>query len=463
MLATVAVCVLFAAPVRAQGTDGSGGAPTAPTPPSREPSPPSTAPAEAPQQQEAEPEPASPASSKKQAKALPGAMTLPDASEPTLGPETARATLEASKRYADIADAGGWPRVEKALRPGSKGKAVLTLRRRLAAEGDLSENEVAGAAWDDRLTNAVKHFQFRLGLPQTGVVSSATLHELNIPATERSRQLASTAKRLARKQFPFGQRYVVVNIPAAVVEAVDDGKVIHRYTAIAGEVDHPSPEIIAKITAININPTWTVPVSIIKNEMEPKIRKDPNYLSRAHIRVLDRQGHEINPRMVDWSKEHSDSYTFRQDRGIEHSLGSLRISMPNKDDVYMHDTPKKRLFARVYRFLSHGCVRVEGVYDLAAWLLEGAPGSPTGHWDQAAILQKIAAGEADDVRLPHAVPVIWVYLTGWASADGVVHFRNDIYGMDKEAMLRSLPRFGDVDRVLPARYRNSIKVASRGL
>ncbi len=110
--------------------------------------------------------------------------------------------------------------------------------------------------------------------------------------------------------------------------------------------------------------------------------------------------------------------------------------MPNKHDVYMHDTPKKKLFARVYRFLSHGCVRVEGVYDLAAWLLEVTPGSPTGRWDQATIMQKIADGERDDVRLAHAVPVIWVYLTGWASADGTVHFRNDIYGTDKEAMLR---------------------------
>jgi murein L,D-transpeptidase YcbB/YkuD len=157
---------------------------------------------------------------------LPGATTLSYDSEPTLGPETARATLEASKRYADIADAGGWPRVGKALRPGSKGKAVAALRRRLAAESELSEDEAGGAAWDDRLTDAVKHFQFRLGLPQSGVVSGATLRELNIPATVRSRQLALTARRLDHKQFPFGQRYVVVNIPAAVVEAVDGGKVI---------------------------------------------------------------------------------------------------------------------------------------------------------------------------------------------------------------------------------------------
>jgi murein L,D-transpeptidase YcbB/YkuD len=432
VLAAAALCVLFAAPVRAQGADDSGGAPPLPKSASPEPAPPSAAPTEPPQH----PEGTTPASKEEQVKAPPGETTPSNDSEPTLGPETTRATLEATKRYANIADAGGWPRVGKALRPGSKGNAVVALRRRLAAEGELSETEANGAHWNDRLTDAVKHFQFRLGLPQTGLVSGTTLREMNIPAAVRARQLAATAERLARKQFPFGPRYVVVNIPAAGVEAVDDGKVIHRYTAIAGEVDHPSPEIVAKITAVNINPTWTVPVSIIKDEMVPKIRKDSNYLSRAHIRLLDSRGHEVNPREVDWSRERSASYTFRQDRGPQNSLGSLRISMPNKHDVYMHDTPKQKPFARVYRFLSHGCVRVEGVYDLAVWLLEGAPGSPTGRWDQAAILQKIAEGKPDDIRLTHAVPVIWVYLTGWASADGIVHFRNDIYGMDKEAMLR---------------------------
>ena len=120
-----------------------------------------------------------------------------------------------------------------------------------------------------------------------------------------------------------------------------------------------------------------------------------------------------------------------RDRGAQNSLGSIRISMPNKHAVYMHDTPSKNLFARDYRFLSHGCVRVEGVYDLAAWLLdEGAPGSPMGHWDKDAIRQKIDEGKREDVRLARPVPVIWVYMTGWASADGTVHFRDDIYGVD---------------------------------
>jgi murein L,D-transpeptidase YcbB/YkuD len=106
--------------------------------------------------------------------------------------------------------------------------------------------------------------------------------------------------------------------------------------------------------------------------------------------------------------------------------------MPNKLAVYMHDTPSKRLFSSDYRFLSHGCVRVEGVYDLAAWLLEGVGGSPTGVWDKHALLQQIASSEREDIKLTKSVPVIWVYMTGWASADGTVHFRDDVYGVDGE-------------------------------
>jgi murein L,D-transpeptidase YcbB/YkuD len=352
-------------------------------------------------------------------------------SEPSLGPETIRATLDASRRYAAIAERGGWPRVKRPLPPNSKGRAVETLRVRLAAEGDLPQAEAGRADWDTRLADAVKRFQFRLGLPETGVISGKTLRELNVSAAARSHQLASTARRLAAKKFPFQSRYVVVNIPAATVETVEDGKVRRRYTAIVGDVDHPSPEVVATIVAVNLNPSWTVPVSIIKKELMPKMRRDPAYLSRARLRVFDRRGREVNPRKMRWSKERAASYTFRQDPGAQNSLGSIRIFMPNKYAVYLHDTPKKKLFGRSYRFLSHGCVRVEDVYDLAAWLLKGAAGSPSGQWDEPTILETISQGKREDVRLAAAVPVIWTYMTGWASADGVAHFRDDVYGMDK--------------------------------
>ena len=297
-------------------------------------------------------------------------------------------------------------------------------------EGYLDAGQGNGPAWDANLTAAVKRFQSHMGLRQTGVVSGATLKAMNVPAAVRFNELASSANRLAGLNFSFDDRYVVVNLPSTSVEAVENGRVVHRYVAIVGDPEHPSPEIAAHIQVINLNPTWTVPVSIIKKEIIPRMQRDPGYLTRAKIRILDGSGQEINPKSVNWSTERAANYTLRQDSGAANSLGSIRIGMPNNLAVYMHDTPSKGLFGADYRFLSHGCVRVQGVYDYAAWLLEGTGGGPAGGWDKAALEAKIKEGAPYNVNLAKAVPVIWVYLTGWSNGGGPAEFRDDVYGLD---------------------------------
>ncbi|HKI14858.1 MAG TPA: L,D-transpeptidase family protein [Roseiarcus sp.] len=360
----------------------------------------------------------------------PRETALSDDPEPTLEADTFFATAKASERYSAIVDAGGWPTDIVALGPGTKGATVANLRKRLAIEGDLDARQASGLAWDAGLTAAVKRFQSRMGLRQTGVVAGATLRAINVPASVRFNQLASSANRLAGLNFSFDERYVVVNLPSTSVEAVENGRVAHRYVAIVGDPEHPSPEISAHIQVINLNPTWTVPTSIIKKEIIPRMQRDPGYLTRAKIRILDGSGQEINPRTVNWSTERAANYTLRQDSGAGNSLGSIRIGMPNKLAVYMHDTPSKGLFGADYRFLSHGCVRVQGVYDYAEWLLQGTGGGPEGVWDKAALQAKIKEGAQFDIRLAKAVPVIWVYLTGWSNGDGPAKFRDDVYGID---------------------------------
>jgi L,D-transpeptidase YcbB len=362
--------------------------------------------------------------------APPRETALSDDPTPTFQPDTFFATAKASERYAAIADAGGWPRIPAPLKAGAKGANVAVLRQRLAAEGDLDAAKVVhGPVWDDDVTTAVKHFQSRMGLRQTGIVAGATLTAMNVPATTRFKQLASSAQRLAGVNFTFGDRYVVVNLPSTQVEAVENGRVVHHYIAIVGGVEHQSPEISAKISVINLNPTWTVPTSIIKKEIIPKMQKDPGYLTRAKIRILDGAGNVIDPGSVNWNTESAVNYTLRQDSGASNSLGAIRIGMPNKLAVYMHDTPSKGLFGADYRFLSHGCVRVQGVYDLAQWLLEGTSDG-NGVWTKDALLAKIKDGAREDIKLAKIVPVIWVYLTGWANGDGMVSFRDDVYGID---------------------------------
>jgi murein L,D-transpeptidase YcbB/YkuD len=354
-----------------------------------------------------------------------------DDTRPTLTPDTLPSTALASERYLEIVRAGGWPILPKdaGLREGAKGPAVTTLRRRLAISGDYQGwggEGSGGDAFDGALTAAVKRFQFRHGLRQTGVVAGRTLEEMNVPAQARFRQLASSAQRIAGSTFAFGPRYVVVNIPSAHVETVENGVVSRRYVAIVGRPDRASPTVETRITAVNLNPNWTLPPTIIKEDIIPGMRAGRNVLAQKGVKVFS-GGQEIPASSVDWTSARALNLTYRQEPGPRNALGLVRIDMPNRDAVFMHDTPSRNLFGGDQRFNSSGCVRVQDVRDLAAWLLEGTPGG----WDRKAIDAGIAKTERRDIRLARAVPVAWVYMTGYATPDGMVHFRPDVYGIDK--------------------------------
>jgi murein L,D-transpeptidase YcbB/YkuD len=271
----------------------------------------------------------------------------------------------------------------------------------------------------------VKHFQLRHGLEATGSVTPQTLAALNVPVKKRLQQLAASLERLVGMDFVFAQRYVVVNIPAAYAEAIENDRVARRYRVIVGKADKASPTLTTMITSVNLNPTWTVPLSITKNEIIPKMRKDPSYLSRMHMRLLAADDSEIDPRSIDWSSSRSPNFSVRQDSGTWNALGAVKIDMPNPYSVYMHDTNVRNLFTANYRFLSHGCTRVDNVRDLATWILEDTPG-----WGRAQIDDGIASGQRTDIRLNRKIPVTWVYLTGWATRDGTVQFRDDVYDHD---------------------------------
>lgn len=351
---------------------------------------------------------------------------------PSFHPESLAAINEAAQRYLSIANAGGWPILPAgtALKPGSEGDAVVMLRERLAAEGDLPASETSNPVFDAGLTAAVKRFQARHGHSQNALVQGVTLAALRVSARERFTQLNESARRLALRNFAFGSRYVVVNIPSASVEAIENGVVEKRFIAVVGKKDRASPEVETRITNVNLNPTWTVPVSIIKKDIIPKMQKDPAYLAKAKIRIYGVSGNEVDPKAIDWSTERAVAFTLRQEAGAANALGQLRIDMPNREAVYMHDTPSKRLFAADDRFHSSGCVRVENVRDFAAWILEGTKG-----WDRSAIDAAIAEGKRKDVRPREPIPVIWTYLTGYVTPDGMVHFRPDVYGLDSGTVL----------------------------
>jgi murein L,D-transpeptidase YcbB/YkuD len=351
--------------------------------------------------------------------------------EPTFDEGTAARIKEAALSYSDIAVRGGWPTIpaDAIFAIGVAGPNDDLLRKRLIITADLADDKSSGP-FDAAVTEAVKRFQVRHGLAPTGTVTPRTLAAMNVPVQKRIKQLEASLERVENINFGFGQRYVVVNIPATFAEAVENDQVVRRYRVIVGKTEKPSPTLTAEITGVVLNPTWTVPSSIAKTEISAHMRKDPTYLTRMHMEVLDAHDNPIDPHSVDWSGTHTPNFTVRQANGTFNALGAVKIDMPNSYSVYMHDTNQRNLFNDDYRFDSHGCSRVDNVRDLAAWLLlEEMP-----KWNRAAIDAAIATGTHEEVTLPKKVPVAWIYLTAWMTRDQTVQFRNDIYAQDEQLL-----------------------------
>ncbi|MGV7214512.1 L,D-transpeptidase family protein [Bradyrhizobium sp. UFLA05-112] len=350
--------------------------------------------------------------------------------EPTFDEGSAQRIKDAALSYSDLAVRGGWPTLpaDAKFAAGTQGPNDELLRKRLIASGDLAGDKASGA-FDETLAEAVKRFQARHGLAPTGTVTPRTIAAMNVPVQKRIRQLEASLERLQNTNFGFGQRYVVVNIPAAFAEAVENDVVVRRYRVIVGKTEKPSPTLTAEITGVVLNPTWTVPSSIAKTEISAHMRKDPTYLSRMHMEVLDGHDNPIDPHSVDWSGTHTPNFTVRQQNGTFNALGAVKIDMPNSYSVYMHDTNQRNLFSDDYRFDSHGCSRVDNVRDLAAWLLKDQP-----KWNRAAIDAEIATGQHLEVAMAKKVPVAWIYLTAWMTKDQTIQFRNDVYNQDEQLL-----------------------------
>jgi len=354
-------------------------------------------------------------------------IRMPTASAPTLSPATAQHTEKAIAAYDGIVARGGWPKVATVdeLHVGNRHPSVVDLRGRLLASGDLDPSAVGNDIFDSYVEEAVRRFQARHGLTIDGVVRASTLAALNVPAQTRRDQLKVNIERLKTLTTNLGPRYVVVNIPAARVEAIENNVAVSRHTAVVGKIDRPSPDINSKIVQINFNPYWTVPVSIVRKDLIRLMQDTPDYLTQNHIRIFDPKHKEVQPSDINWYSEDAVHYTFREDPGDSNSLGRIRINFPSPYGVYMHDTPLKNLFGEDFRYDSSGCCRVQNVRALVGWLLEGSKG-----WSSERIDHALKSGDQVNANLTKPVPLHWVYVTAWSASDGIVQFREDIYSRD---------------------------------
>ena len=346
---------------------------------------------------------------------------------PILSAQTLAATENAIHQYQQIAAQGGWQRIPggQGLRLGAKGPLVQALRRRLMITGDLDPQAGASAVFDSYVDAGVKRFQLRHGLSPNGIVGDQTIEAMNVPVDVRQRQLEINLVRLRTFSGNLGTRFVTANIPAAVIETVENGVVFSHHTAGVGKIDRQSPIMQTKAIEVNFNPFWTVPASIIRKDLIPKMQADSNYLNDNHIRMINKEGQEVPSSSINWHTLEATNYRFREDPSTENSLGVVRININNPYGVYMHDTPAKGIFGDDYRFVSSGCIRLQNVRDYVAWLLKESPG-----WDRDKIDEAIRSGQRIDAKITPAVPVYWVYVTAWATPEGVVQFREDIYKRD---------------------------------
>lgn len=238
--------------------------------------------------------------------------------EPTYDEGSAQRIKDAALSYSDLAVRGGWPTIpaDAKFAPGAQGANDDLLRKRLIVSGDFSADKASGA-FDQDLADAVKRFQARHGLAPTGTMTPRTIAAMNVPVQKRIRQLEASLQRLENMNFGFGQRYVVVNIPAAFAEAVENDVVVRRYRVIVGKTEKPSPTLTAQISSVVLNPTWTVPSSIAKTEISAHMRKDPTYLSRMHMEVLDAHDNPIDPNSVDWGHAYAEFHRAPAQRHVQ--------------------------------------------------------------------------------------------------------------------------------------------------
>jgi len=346
---------------------------------------------------------------------------------PIFSPQTISYTEQAITQYQGITAQGGWPQVPatKKLQLGVADPDVVTLRKRLMVSGDLPQSAGISESFDSYVDSALKRFQLRHGLPADGVTGKYTFSAMNVSAQVRLGQLETNLVRLRSMGGFLGERYVMVNIPAQQVEAVENGRVVLRHAAIVGKVDRQTPIVNSKINEIIVNPYWNAPVSIVRKDIIPLMRKNPNYLKDSHIRLFAPDGSEVDPMTVDWSTEDAVKYRFRQDPGANNAMASVKINFPSPDGVYMHDTPQQSLFGKLMRFDSSGCVRVQNVRDLVTWILRDTPG-----WDRRHFEDAIKSGDSIPVQVTNPVPVYFTYISAWSTGPDVVQFRDDIYGRD---------------------------------
>jgi L,D-transpeptidase YcbB len=328
--------------------------------------------------------------------------------------------------YRALAAAGGWPTVPSGptLKAGAADQRVPTVAQRLAVTADLSRDVAAAATAEyvAPIVAGVQSFQRRHGLAADGVIGPATLTALNVPIEVRIDQIRANLERARWVLYDPDRDYLVVNIAGFQVYLVRRDEIVWRSRVQVGRPYRQTPVFRAELTYLVVNPTWTVPSTILREDILPAVRKDPGYLARRNIDVLDNARQPVDATSVDWTSR-SFPYQLVQRPGPDNALGRIKLMFPNEHSVYLHDTPSRDLFERDSRAFSSGCIRVENPLELAEMLLGSA-------WPRERLDALVGAGKTQTMLLDEPLPVMLLYWTAEVDAAGRITFYPDVYGRD---------------------------------
>ncbi|WP_053096262.1 L,D-transpeptidase family protein [Frateuria defendens] len=324
-----------------------------------------------------------------------------------------------------VAANGGWPQLPEGptLKPGMHDARVPLLRQRLVAGGYLAVDQAQGEDYDAVVQAAVRRFQQEQYIDADGNVGAATRAALNVTVAQRIGQLRVNLERARWLLHEIRGDFVVVDIAGYKVAYYKEGKPVWTSRVQVGKPYRSTPVFKSQITYLTLNPTWTVPPTILRKDILPKVRRDRGYLAANRIRVLDSQGRVLAPASVNWNNPRG--VVLRQDAGPGNSLGRVVIRFPNEYAVYLHDTPHTELFDRDQRTTSSGCIRVERPRELAELLLDDP-----AKWNRAAIDAAIDTLKTQTVTLRTPVTLLLAYWTVDLREDNRVSFRQDIYDRD---------------------------------
>jgi murein L,D-transpeptidase YcbB/YkuD len=338
--------------------------------------------------------------------------------------------VEALARLRKTEADGGWPTIPqgKPIKPGENDPRLAAIRTRLAATGELGSGKTSEPErYDPELEKAVKLFQQRHRLDDNGIIDKDLVDAMNVSVRER---IAQTRVNLERARWVLNgleDDFLLVNLPAYKAYLIRGGKNVWEARTQIGKEARQTPAFRSDLSTIVFNPDWTVPPTILAEDVLDGMRKGENMIAKKRLVILDKENHEVDPASINWNKATPANfdYTLRQPPGEGAALGRVKFLFPNAYSIYLHDTPSRDFFEAETRTFSSGCIRLEHPLELAERLLAGQPG-----WSPAKIQQVVDEGSTTTVNLSHTLPVLIVYWTVSVGASGEIRYMRDIYGLD---------------------------------